>query len=328
MTGMRRSVVARVQALTDAQLGTVTSAQLREAGLDAELPRREGWLRLADGTWAVHDDPTDEQLLAAAQLYAPGAVPSGALACRWWELRHAPDAAGLDALVQHGRTLLGGPLLRMKQTRRMPTGVEYAHQLVAGIPRSLADAARWSTQQDARAVVLAALADRRVSFAALRDEADAGPFRTGRRLATALTDWERGARSAPEAEAADALLALMGGGGALPFLLNPELWLHGRLIGSPDGYLVGTGLGWEMDSREFHGDLETLDQTLSRHQGFSDVALELLHTTPSRFRSNRAAWAADVARRARRRIAEGRGEPAGLVVVPKGPVLGLATAAA
>lgn len=318
---MRASVLRRVRPLVDAQLGVVTSAQLRAAGVDLELPRRERWLRLADGLWVTADEPGDEQLLVALGLYAPGAVASGGLACRWTGLRHAPDGPGLEALATHGTTLLGGPLLRVRQTRRMPEAVVHRGRTVAPGVRAVADAARWAPSlREARAVVLAALGDRRIGVEALRVEAGAGARRTSAALARALADWDRGARSAPEAEAADALLALTSRAAA-PFLLNPELWLDGHLLGSPDGWVVSAGLGWEIDSVEFHGTADALDGTLQRHQRFSDAGLELLHATPARVRADRRAWASDVVARAGRRTAAGWRPPSGLVVVPKGPLL-------
>lgn len=319
---MRLAVLRQVQPLLDAQLGVMTTAQLRAAGVDHELPGRERWTRLAHGLWSSIDPPADEQLLVALQCYAPAAVPSGAIACRWYGLRHASSAVGIDGLVQHGTTLLGGPSLRLRQTRRLPDGVLVRGRTVAPLERAVADAARWSQLQDARAVVLAALADRRLAAQPLLAEADLGPVRSSGSLRRALQDWERGARSAPEAEAADAMLDLGGDGPPGGVLLNPELWLDGVLIGSPDGLVVGAGLGWEMDSVEHHGSGEALDETLQRHLRFSDVGLELLHATPRRLRAAPTAWARDVAARAAAR--QGWRTPRGLVVVPKGPLLGVA----
>jgi hypothetical protein len=319
---MRRSVDSRVRPVVDAQLGVITSAQLRELHVDLEVPRREGWLRLADGTWSVVDEPDDEQLLVALQLYAPGALASGALACRWHGIRYAPAAPGCDALAAHGRTLLGGPLLRLRQTRRMPVGVEVRHRSVAPVARAVADTARWTRSlRDARAVVLSALGDRRVVRDDLLEDLQDGPSRTARLLRRALDDWERGARSAPESEAADAVLALPDRWASPPFLLNPELWLDGAMLGSPDGWMPSAGLGWEIDSHEFHGGQTSLDSTLARHQRFDDAGLVLLHVTPSRLRAAPAVWAADVARRARARIEQGCRPPSDLVVVPRGPAL-------
>lgn len=322
---MRSAVVRRVRPLLDAQLGIITSAQLRELRVDGEVPRRERWSRLADGIWCVAEEPSDEQLLVALRLYAPSALASGALACRWYGLRYPPDAAGCDAVVEHGTTLLGGVLLRVRQTRRFPDAAEHRNRRLVPVDRAVADAARWSRSlRSARAVVLAALAEGRVLPAALEHDVRTGPSRTRSLLARPLQDWQLGARSAPEAEAADALVTLRGPRPVPPFLLNPELLLAGVPLGSPDGWVPSAGLGWEMDSREFHGDEDDLDATLARHQRFTDAGIELLHVTPSRFRKAPAAWATDVSRRARNRIERGWRAPSGLTVVAKGPVLGAA----
>lgn len=169
--------------------------------------------------------------------------------------------------------------------------------------------------------MLAALADRRLTAGMLHEEADRGSVRSASSLRRALQDWERGARSAPEAEAADALLDLGGDGPPAGVLLNPEIRLNGVLVGSPDGLCVDTGLGWEMDSVEYHGSGEELDESLQRHLRFGDAGLELLHATPRRFRAAPTAWARWVTARAAAR--QGWRPPPGLVIVPKGPLLGI-----
>lgn len=320
---VRATVLRRVRPVVDGQAGVVTAAQLRELRVDAELPRRERWTRLADGLWCVAGEPTDEQLITALGLYAPTAVPSGALACRWHGLRYAPRTPGCDAVAPHGTTLLGGPLLRVHQSRRPPTSVDVRGRQVATVARAVADASRWTPSlRDVRALLLAALGDRRLTAAAAEEELQSGARRAGARGQRALQDWHRGARSAPEAEAADALLVLPDAAGLPPFLLNPELALDGVPLGSPDGWIPAAALGWEMDSVEFHGDAESLDATLQRHQRFDDAGLTLLHVSPSRFRAAPAAWALDVAQRAGARVLAGAARPSGLTVVPRGPVLG------
>lgn len=183
---------------------------------------------------------------------------------------------------------------------------------------------RWCPSlRDVRALVLAAMADGHVDRAALQDEVDAGSLAGSAHLRRSLQDWDRGARSAPEAEAVDVLLEHSG----LPFLVNPSVVLDGVLLGSPDGWLPAAGLGWEIDSRQYHGGTDDLDATLRRHQGFADADLVLLHVTPTRLRADRRAWALDVARRAGARIAEGWQPPDGLVVTPLAPALVPAIAA-
>lgn len=313
---MRTRTARRLADATVAQHGVITSPQLAELGLDLRLPRRERWPLLAPRTWATTGEVTDVQLLQAIDLYAgPDAVPSGALGCRRHGLRDVPIADG-DALVPHGRHLTGGGRLRLHQTRRLPDGVERDGWTVAPVARSVADAARWtSSLTDVRALVLAAVADGHVPLSALADELDAGPRQRSAHLARALVDAGRGARSAPEAEAADCLLATPG---LAPFLLNAQVWLDGELLGLPDGYLPELGLGWEVDSFRHHGGSAELDRTLSRHRRFADCGIELVHVVPAQLRRDPAGWAASVAERARRRRWRA---PSGLVVVPGGPAL-------
>ncbi len=84
---------------------------------------------------------------------------------------------------------------------------------------------------------------------------------------------------------------------------------------------VRDAVGGEMDSKEVHGDADALDDTLVRHATFTGAGLSLVHVTPNRYRANPTAFhdrlLAAVADRQRR----GLGEPDGLVVTPRGPLL-------
>ena len=103
-----------------------------------------------------------------------------------------------------------------------------------------------------------------------------------------------------------------------PFLLNPDVFLDGELLLSPDIWLLGTGVGGELDSHRFHGSQTSLDQTLDRHARASRRGVELVHRSPTRFRQDPQGFVAELARRAAEVPA-----PRGLVVVPRGPVLPL-----
>lgn len=315
---MRVTTKARLVATTAAQHGVITSAQLAELGLDLRLPRRERWPELAPRTWGTTHAVDDVQLLQAMALYAgPGALASGALACRRHRLRDVPDVLVGDALVPHGRHLMGGGHVKLHQTCRLPRPVVLDGWPLAPVTRAVADASRWSPSlQDVRALVLAAVGDKRTTVEALDAELDGGPRRGSAHLARAVVDAHRGARSAPEAEAADSLLAT---GGMPAFLLNPEIWMDDVLVGVPDGYVPSLGFGWELDSLRYHGSSDDLAHTFDRHQGFDDIGIGLLHVVPARMRRAPEAWATSVAQRCRSRT--GWGPPPGLVVVPKGPLL-------
>jgi hypothetical protein len=190
---------------------------------------------------------------------------------------------------------------------------------LAGTTRAIVDAARQcASLQDVRGLVMAALNGKHTTAAALRCELDAGPRRGSGWCRRALDDWDDGARSAPEAEAADWLREEVRAGRCPAFLLNPTLLVDGVEVGSPDVYVPGTGLGNEMDSRRHHSGDKDLDATLLRHRRFADYAVVLEHVTPARFRRNPAGWAWSFAARAdaRRHL----GDPPGLVVKPTGPL--------
>lgn len=185
---------------------------------------------------------------------------------------------------------------------------------VADPHRAVVDAARrMRSLREVRALVLAALCQRWCGLAQLRAELDASP-RNGTALCRrAWREWEAGAWSAPEAEVADVATA----DPRLPsLLLNPTLLLGGVVLGQPDGWFLGLGLGWEVDSRRFHADDDRFDATLARHDRFGAHGLQLLHVTPRRARQLGAAYGDVLAAAvvARRRAAQP--EPEGLLVRP------------
>lgn len=122
--------------------------------------------------------------------------------------------------------------------------------------------------------------------------------------------------SPPEAELVDRLLPR-----GAPFYVNCEVWLDDVLLGVPDVWLVGTGVGGEMDSQERHGTPELLDATLARDKRFARAGLVLEHVTPQRFRAGPDAFVTGLLREAVRRRALGLAEPPGLLLVPRGPLL-------
>jgi hypothetical protein len=134
----------------------------------------------------------------------------------------------------------------------------------------------------------------------------------------ACRDAERGAVSPPEAEMVDDALAL-----GVPFYANVAVWVRGRFLGIADGWLVGTGVGWESDSKEEHGEGEKLDATFMRSERFRLAGAHLAHVTPSRYRTEGLPWwEREVFAEVRRRQAAGLGDPPGLQLRdPRGPLL-------
>jgi hypothetical protein len=231
-----------------------------------------------------------------------------------------PDGEGIDVLVPAARRRASTGHVRVHPTRR-PTSVWVIDGVRPAEPhRAVIDAGRRLTRlQDVRGLVLAAVCQRWCSIDRLRAELEAGP-RNGTALCRrAIRDAEAGAWSAPEAEVADVAAAAVRDGRLPPFLLNPTLLLDGVVIGVPDGWLLGLGLGWEVESRRHHSSDPDFDATLARHDGFAAHGLQLLHVTPRRARLLGAAYAqvlADAVGGRRRAVVA---EPPGLVVRPYDP---------
>lgn len=316
----KQHLPAAVQLADD---GVIIRRALAAAGLNPYLGDRvvrEGaGLRLAPSTILLGTTPTDAQLMAAARAHAgDDLVVTGLLACRLLGLTDTPDDEAIDVLVPAGRRRVSTSYVRVHPTLRPPRYWTHASGVrVADPHRAVVDAARRLRRlQDVRALVLMALCQRWCGLDQLRAELDAGP-RNGTALCRrALRDGEAGAWSAPEAEVADVARA----DPRLPqLLLNPTLLIDGVVVGQPDGWFVGLGLGWEVDSRQFHADDDRFDATLARHDRFGSHGLQLLHVTPRRARRLGASYADVLAGAvdARRRAAQP--EPAGLRVRPFDP---------
>jgi len=305
-------------------LGTIlTTGQLAEAGVSRAVAARRVanglWQRPSRGVYVTHArELSGLDLGRVAHALSGGpAVVTGLVACRELGLRWVPPSLRVLALVDaEGRTPSSGrvTLRRTDELAELPTwrraGVDLAHA-----DRAVVDAARELTGlQDVRGVVLGAVADGWADPGALRLLLDRTQ-RNGSGLARrAIEDARRGCASPPEAELVDELI-----GCGRPFYANPELVLDGQLIGTPDVYLPGTGLGGEVDSVERHGSAYGMESTYDRHERFAAARVELVHLSVSRIRRDPAEAARHLLSRAAARPPGA--EPAGVVVIPKGPLM-------
>jgi hypothetical protein len=318
---------ARLAAVLGKQQRVISFTQVVDAGVDPGLPGREvaagRWHPLCRGVYlASSEPPTDVQRAWCAQLAGgDDAVVTGVVACRILGIADVPDLP-LAAVVPADRQRTPGDDVACLRSARPPAFFDGAGLRIAAPARAVVDAARMcAALQDVRGLVMAALNGKHTTAADLRRELDAGPRRGSGLCRRALDDWDDGARSAPEAEAADWLRDEVRARRCPPFLLNPTLYLDEVELGSPDVYVPGTGLGNEMDSRRHHGSTDDLDATLLRHKLFAAADLQLEHVTPARFRATAPAWARGFAALATSRLGQ---EPPGLVVVPAGPLQPLA----
>lgn len=298
------------RALTDAQLNP---------HLGSRVIRERGGLLMAPATYLLATAAADDQLIAAAREHAgDDLVVTGLMACRLLGITDAHDDGAVDVLVPDGRRRVSTAYVRVHPTVRPPrTWRHCSGALVAGPHRAVVDAARrLDSLQDVRALVLSALRLRWCGLDELRAELAQHPRNGTAHLRRALRDWERGAWSAPEAEVADVAAA----DGRLPrFLLNATLLVGGVRVGMPDGWFVGLGLGWEVDSRLFHSDDDGFDRTLARHDAFGAHGLQLLHVTPRRARQLGARYADLLAAAVEARRTAAQPEPPGLQIRPFDP---------
>lgn len=188
---------------------------------------------------------------------------------------------------------------------------------VADAARLVVDGARECTSlRDVRGVVLGAVADGHADPTTLLELLDAGAVGSTAWARRAVGDAVRGAASPPEAEVVDGLL-----GCGYPFYVNPEVRMLGTFVGHLDIYLLGTGVGAEVDSKERHGQQESLDDTLVRHDRADTCGLSLVHVTPTRYRADPEAFRGRLFGKVAERRSRGLGEPGGLEVIPRGPLL-------
>ena len=314
--------------------GVVSAQELRAAKVDmsvvARLVANGTWTRLWRGMYLSDAQPAGPLVRAHAALKhadlrhsdareVPSAIVTGLAGARALQMRWVPASERVQVLVGPGVQRQSGPevLVRRAADVRQIQTWSWGGVPVADPARLVVDGAReCASLRDVRGLVLGAVADGHADpedLLRLLDNGAVGGTAWARRAAR---DAQRGAASPPEAELVDGLI-----GCGHPFYVNPTVHVDGRFVGILDVYLVGTGVGGEMDSKERHEEPELLDDTLVRHEHASTCGLSLVHVTPGRYRADPAAYhqrlLAAVADRRRR----GLREPAGLVLSPRGPLL-------
>ena len=315
--------------------GVVSAAELRARDADmsvvARLVDSGRWTWLWRGMYVCGERPVVGPLVrvhaaikhARARLpevkHQPTPVLSGLAGARALELRWVPAHERVQVLVGPEVHRCSNEQVLVRRTADIESidTWTWAGVPVADAARLVVDAARECTSlRDVRGLVLGAVADNHSTPTELLTLLDGGAVGGTAWARRAAGDAQRGAASPPEAELVDGLL-----GCGFPFYVNPEVRLRGQLLGRLDLYLAGTGVGAEMDSKERHGGQEALDDTLSRHERVDAGGLSLVHVTPSRYRSDPAAFRERLVAKVIARRANGLGEPDGLEVIPRGPLL-------
>jgi hypothetical protein len=252
---------------------------------------------------------------AAAEYVAAPYLLSGLLVLQLLDLRWLPHLDQVQVLVPDRVRRPSSYRVRVTRTGSWAQIPRWSRGglCLASAERAVVDAARAAaTLREARGIVLGAVADRHATVEELRAIVEAGQRNGSALVRRPVLDAERGCASPPEAELVDALI-----GRGQPFLVNPEVWVDGMLLGCPDIWLVGTAVGGEVESAERHGDEIGLTATYDRHERFAAAGAELVHLSVPRIRrsANEAADALLARGRASRAV------PSGLLVVPRGPLL-------
>jgi hypothetical protein len=329
---------AHLQALANelARNGVVDAEQLRLAGAVASTVQSmigSGWTAPVDGVYVIDGRELDAVVRAqvADHVGGPQSVISGAAAARFSGMRWIPEYLG-DVLVlipTHRRRRSRGFVL-VQRTQALHEIGCWRHQglTIAGPARAAVDTGRQISRitmmseaqqlRDVRGVVLGAVLDGRCTPEELLSVLGTGSIRHSRLVRRACLDAARGALSPPEAEMVEDALQF-----GVPFYANVEVWIHGKFLGIVDGWLVGTGVGWESDSESEHGETGRLDATISRGESFRLAGAHLAHVSPARYRKEgRQWWLREPFAEVRRRQSQGLGDPPGLELrKPQGPLL-------
>lgn len=297
----------------------VTTRQLLADGFDPRLASRRvragHWQRPARGVYVTHSEPLLPLEIAEVGLAytGPEGCLTGALALQLLGLRWVPPATRAHVLVPDAVRQASSGLVTVSRWTYALRGQDWTGLTLAPTARAVADAARGLQHLAAvRGVVLGAVADQRVSLLELR-EALAGGQRNGSgSLRRAVLDAARGCASPPEAEIVDALA-----GRGVPFLVNPEVWCDGQLLGRVDVLPLDRALGGEVESDAHHGSAADRLATYDRHERFAAAGIDLVHLSVLRLRRDVAEAAAHLLSRA----AAAGPMPANVTVVPRGPIL-------
>jgi hypothetical protein len=277
--------------IADAQLGLVTTGQLRHLGVSRSAIRwrtARTWRFVLPGVVATFTGPlTNRHRLVAAQLYAgPGAALAGPTAAVWHGVESARFESRVHVLVPAARRPPStGHVVVGRTSRPDERAWRRGALTICSPPRAVVDAARAARSADgATAVVLEAVQRRIVTVPALRHELEAGARRDSAQLRAALRAAEGGAWSVPESDLAVAVALEP----ALPPMwLNPDLLTaDGRRLPRPDGWFDDVALAVQVHSLSHHGTPDSWDGTVTSDGLLVEHGVVVLGVTPRRIRTD------------------------------------------
>ncbi|MFD9699029.1 hypothetical protein [Lentzea sp. NPDC059081] len=262
-------------------LGVISAGALRSLGVaNPWLKCRPGgpWQRMHPGVVLLHNGPPtrDQHLTAALMRAGPGAVVTGAEACR----RHGLPARGTEIHVLVPGSVRGSGSLILERAVPMPASSDVDGFPVVSASRAVVDACRLLRSSDeATALVAAAIQRGRCTPASLAEEARCNRYGTKlvrdvlRELGRAESVAERDARRLSRR-----------------IRLTTPYWnvtiadAAGVVVGRPDAWFDDVGLAWEIDSRAFHYGARDYERTLARNSRYAAAGILVVQTLPTRLR--------------------------------------------
>ena len=215
----------------------------------------------------------------------------GTSACLLHGIR-TPQSPRVHVAIPAGRQIQPAEFTVVERTTRLPVPVLAQVLPCTPAPRAVLDAARRLGTLDAvRSLLADAVQQRRCTPAELRGEIDCGSRRGSALPRMVLTEISDGVRSVAEADA-----RVLWRKTKLP----PLLWNatvtddRGRFLAVPDGWADDVAMAWEIDSYGFHLSPSAYRTTLDRHARMTASGVVVVHTLPTRLRTDARAVLAEL----------------------------------
>lgn len=252
------------------------------------------WQRLHPGVIMLRNGtPTPPQSIDAALRYAgPNAILTGISACGLYGMQRLPTAEDVHVLIPHRNRRLSVDGVLVERTTRIPPTTSRAGFPVASLTRAVLDAARRLRGREQVEALLAQAVQRGMTTPRrLRAELDEGSVRGSALPRAVLASLERGAQS--PAEVWGVQLAARSG---LPEpQWNARLFTSaGVALAKTDAWFDEVAMAWEIDSYDWHLSPADYARTLRRHAILTAAGVIVLHTLPSRLRTEPKAVIAEL----------------------------------
>lgn len=240
------------------------------------------------GIYLTHSGtPSNDDWARAALLFArsPDAVLSGSAGLHRLGLSGPYPGPRLLVLVPSGCSRQSVGPIAIRHAHHLPRRIiTYPRIPVATVERCVVDACLDSMDLGAvRHSVASAVQSGRCFIEDLIEESARVTARGAGALRKALAEVADGARSVAECEAAE----LMFSAGLPRCRQNVDvLDAAGRWLACADFYWEELGAILEVDSRDWHLDPESWQETLMRHNRLEAAGFTVMHCTPSQIRRN------------------------------------------